>query len=77
MAQYQVALDALENTCVRQAGTSHGDYAITVKRLLSDEGVSMSALEILRGVAQAAPSIQGLPCPDAYTLFATLVVSDS
>lgn len=48
-------------------------------QLLAEEGIPMSALIVLEWMAEPTDSMrtESVSCADAYTLFATLVVSDS
>jgi hypothetical protein len=73
--QYQRALDALAGSCKRDPNTSHGDYAVTTRRLAADQGVSVSVLEVLKGVALSAEeqAALGVDCAGVYAVFTVLL----
>lgn len=78
VAEYQEAIDVMEDTCVQDEGTSHGDYAIRTKQLLNDEGVTLTALIVLQAMAESAAALQAeqISCSNAYASFAALLVAE-
>ena len=76
--RYEQALDALEGSCKRDPNTSHGDYALTAKRLAAEQGVVVTALEVLEGVAISAEeqAALGMDCAEVYAVFTVLLTSD-
>ena len=78
ISQYEAALAELEDTCRLEPGQTHADLALGASQLLADDGVQLSALQMLRAMAEAGDEMRSndVECSGAYATVAVLILQD-
>ncbi len=72
---YAALLDSLETKCEEER-TLISDQAVRATQLLADEGVTMTALEVLQGIDGSIPDESGtFSCAEVAAAWITLVVA--
>ena len=68
---YQDALEVLEDTCVANSDVTHGDFALSGKELLANDGLRVTALIILNSMGELAESMRAerRGCAETYATF--------